>query len=495
MKPQGRQGPPMADARSGVDASGAVPTTADVARSVGGNLLGSEDVELLGVSHDSAAVEPGWLFCAVVGAFHDGAEFAAEAVGSGAVAVLTQRHLDLDVPQIIVEDVRSSMADAARVVYHDPARALTMVGVTGTNGKTTVVSLINRILIHAGIASAAMGTLTGSRTTPESTDLQGRLLELSAEGKTHVVMEVSSHALAMHRVRGLIFDVAVFTNLGRDHLDFHGTQEAYFAAKASLFGIDMCAHAVINTDDLRGRLLADTVEVPLTTFGVSQLEDLEVTSRGSHFTWRGLRVELALRGRYNVSNALAAAETAVELGVPPAVVVEAFREDLSVPGRFEVLPRTAGQPTVVVDYAHTPDALENVLEAASELRGSDGELVVVFGCGGDRDRAKRPEMGAVATRGADTVVVTSDNPRSEDPMEIIDEVLVGCDDSVVVEPDRTEAIARALEGRGVADVVVLAGKGHEVGQEFASRTEEFDDRVVASRILDLLSQDQGSLDR
>lgn len=458
-------------------------TSGVVADAVQGELVGDRDVPLHGISHDSGEVSSGWLFCAVVGAHHDGGEFAGEAVRSGASAVLTQRLLDVDVPQILVGDVRASMADAARAIHHDPAQHLTMVGVTGTNGKTTVVSMLGRILADAGVPTATIGTLTGVRTTPESTDLQGRLAHLAAEGITHVVMEVSSHALSMHRVRGVIFDVAVFTNLGRDHLDFHVTQEAYFAAKAALFGIDMCAHAVVNVEDLHGRLLADTVEVPVEAFAVEQLDDLEITRDSSRFTWRGESVELRLAGRHNVSNALAAAEAALLLGVTPGAIARSLGALAPIPGRFELLETAPDQPTVVVDYAHTPDALTSVLRAASDIRGPGAEVVVVFGCGGDRDRAKRPEMGAAATAGADLVVLTTDNPRSEDPAGIIAEVLAGCDDSVVVEPDRWTAIALAISGRSVGDVVVIAGKGHETGQEFADHIEEFDDRVVAARIL------------
>lgn len=460
-----------------------VVTSAAVADAVKGELVGAPDVPLHGISHDSGEVAEGWLFCAVVGVHHDGGEFAVEAVRSGAAAVLTQRLLDVDVPQILVGDVRASMPDAARAIHHDPAQHLTMVGVTGTNGKTTVVSMLGQILSDAGIPTATMGTLTGTRTTPESTDLQGHLAHLADEGITHVVMEVSSHALAMHRVKGVIFDVAIFTNLGRDHLDFHETQEAYFAAKVRLFGIDMCSHAVINVDDLHGRLLADTVDVPVTAIGVGQLDDLETTRDSSRFTWRGESVELGLPGRHNVSNALAAAETAHLLGIMPAAIARSLGTLAVIPGRFEVLEAAPGQPTVVVDYAHTPDALASVLEAASDIRGPGGRVVVVFGCGGDRDRAKRPEMGAAASAGADVVVVTTDNPRGEDPARIIAEVLAGCDDSAVVEPDRRTAITLAIEGRTVGDVVVLAGKGHETGQEFADHIDEFDDRVVAAEVL------------
>lgn len=478
-------------------------TVSVVARAVGGTVLEGTvlggtaldgtgvggDVVVSGVTHDSGRVEPGWLFCAVPGARHDGADFAQHAVRAGAAAVLTQRRLDVAVPQILVEDVRASMANAARVVHGDPAGSLRLVGVTGTNGKTTVVSLLSAVLTASGANVASIGTLSGTRTTPEAPDLQERLAEYVAAGVTHVVMEVSSHALEMHRVDGLVFEVAVFTNLGRDHLDFHGNQEAYFAAKARLFEVDRCERAVVNTDDVHGRLLADTLEVPVQRFGVSQLGDLRrgssdaMRTTTSSFTWRGEAVTLPLAGRHNVSNALAAAEAAFALGVPTATVAEALARVERVPGRFEVLDSPPGAPTVVVDYAHTPDALENVLEAASELRSGDGQVVVVFGCGGDRDPGKRPLMGAAATRGADVVVVTSDNPRGEDPQGIITEVLAGCDDSVVVEADRREAIARALRDRGSHDVVLIAGKGHEVGQEFADRTEEFDDRVIAAELL------------
>lgn len=473
----------MAEVEGPDEGTRASITTGEVASVVGGRLIGDPEVELGGISHDSGRIEPGWLFCAVVGARHDGGDFAAEAIGSGAAAVLTQRPLDVAVPQILVGDVRIAMAAAARAIHHDPARHLTMVGVTGTNGKTTVVAMLGRMLTAAGFATATMGTLSGARTTPESTDLQSRLAALADSAITHVVMEVSSHALSMHRVDGMVFDVAVFTNLGRDHLDFHRTQEEYFAAKARLFAIDMCERAVLNTDDVHGRLLADTVEVPVQTYGLGDLEDLEVTGGGSRFTWRHSSVELPLQGRHNVSNALAAAEAALLLGVPAATIVSVLGSLDPIPGRFEVLERVPGRPTVVVDYAHTPDALAAVLDAADVLRHPGGELVVVFGCGGERERAKRSEMGAVATAGADLVVVTTDNPRKEDPGEIIAEVLTGCDDSAVVEPDRASAIALAIDSRGEQDVVVVAGKGHETTQELADRTEDFDDRVVARSVL------------
>ena len=451
---------------------------------LGGRLTGEATARITGATHDSRLVEPGWLFCAVPGEHHDGAEFAAAAVTAGASAVLARTPLEVGVPTIVVEDVRAEMPRAAAVIHGNPASSLTLIGVTGTNGKTTVAAMLGDVLRGSNLATEVVGTLSGARTTPEATDLQALLAGFRDAGITHVVMEVSSHALSLHRVDCINFDVAVFTNLGRDHLDFHGNPEAYFAAKARLFSADMCRQAIVNLDDVHGRLLSDTTDVPVSGFSVDQLASLQMDGAGSAFEWRGHSVALPLPGRHNVSNALAAAEAAVAIGLSPAAVASALADLAQVPGRFEIVAGpTEASPSVVVDYAHTPDALENVLGAAGELLGPGGRLVVVFGCGGDRDREKRPLMGEVATRTADRVVVTSDNPRSEDPMGIIEQVLRGCDDSVVVEPDRRTAIRVALSGRGPADVVVIAGKGHETGQDFGDRVEPFDDRVVASEEL------------
>ncbi len=455
----------------------------------------SGDPQIVDVTHDSSKVRPGALFCCVSGATRDGHQFAPAAVESGAAALLCERSLGLGVPEILVPDTRVAMAEAAALVWGRPADKLRLVGVTGTNGKTTVVTLVTGILARAGHSARSIGTLTGERTTPESTDLQRDLARLVDDGVTHVAVEVSSHALVQHRVDRVRFDIAVFTNLGTDHLDFHGTPEAYFAAKARLFDPDHSDAGIVCVDDIHGRLLYDASGSTFTPVSIDQAVDLVSDGAGSSFTWRGQRVELPLVGRYNVIDALLAAEVCVALDVPPEVVAAALHQADVVPGRFETFRSAASEsPTVVVDYAHTPDALESALEAAREITPAGSRLTVVFGCGGSRDRSKRPMMGAVAARLADRVIVTNDNPRDDDPSQIIDEILTGVaaeeasdpDIAVGAEvlPDRRAAIVAAVTGAGDGDVVVIAGKGHEQGQVFADRVEPFDDRQVVREILE-----------
>ncbi len=444
---------------------------------------GDGDVAVTGVAHDSRAVVAGDLFCCVRGEHTDGHDHAPAAVAAGAVALLCERALGVDVPQVVVPDVRAAMGPAAAAVHGHPAERLVVIGVTGTNGKTTTVHLLRSILEHAGRRSAVIGTLTGTRTTPEAPELQRRFAELLAEGIEAVAMEVSSHALALHRVDGTRFRVAVFTNLSADHLDFHRTMEEYFQAKARLFTPELADAAVVNTDDPQGRLLRDAAVIPTRGFSLDEVDDLEVGRTASRFTWRGHHVSVPLGGRFNVTNALAAAEAAITLGIEPAVAAEGLAAAGPVPGRFEAV--DAGQAfDVIVDYAHTPDGLERLLDAARELVG-EGRVLVVFGCGGDRDRAKRPLMGEVAGRLADRVVLTSDNPRSEDPAVIISQVRSGFDDdrNLRVEPNRRRAIALALDEAAPGDIVVIAGKGHETTQTVGDATVAFDDRAVARELL------------
>ncbi|MFV0315670.1 MAG: UDP-N-acetylmuramoyl-L-alanyl-D-glutamate--2,6-diaminopimelate ligase [Microthrixaceae bacterium] len=461
--------------------SGAV--LGELAAALGGELRGDASVRVSGATHDSRKVKPGWLFCAVEGELHDGIDFVDAAERAGATAVLAQRAPLTGLPFVLVDDVRCAMAEAAALIHGKPADALRIVGITGTNGKTTVASILGGLLTHHGSRTRVLGTLSGARTTPESTDLQEQLAAFVQDGTTHVVMEVSSHALSLHRVDGITFEVGVFTNLGSDHLDFHGNPEAYFQAKAGLFDAGRCVHAVLNIDDVHGRLLADAVEMPVSGFSVDAIEDLTTDSSGSRFTWRSQAVHLPLPGRHNVANALAAAESAAALGMGVEEIVAGLSAAEAVPGRFEVVRAMSDQVTVVVDYAHTPDALQNALDAARGLVDPGGSLAVVFGCGGDRDRDKRPAMGSVATRGADRVVLTDDNPRSEDPVGIIEDILRGCDDSVVVQHDRRAAIHMAVSGAGAGDVVLIAGKGHETTQQYGDRVERFDDRVVVAEEL------------
>ena len=434
----------------------------------------------MAIDQDSRAVAPGTLFCCVPGSRVDGHEFAAAAVAAGATALLVQRFVDVEVPQVLVDDVRAAMARMAAALHGHPSRRMAVVGVTGTNGKTTTTFFLRSVLEAAGRRAAVIGTLSGVRTTPAAPDLQAHLAELADEGFQAVAMEVSSHALVQRRVDGVRFAAAVFTNLSQDHLEFHGTMEDYFAAKASLFVPERAAVGVINADDPWGRRLLESSALPTRPFCLADAVDLDVHRRGSSFTWQGRPVRLRLAGVVNVANALAAAAAARELGVDAGAVAEGLSALESVRGRNEPVDR--GQPfSVLVDFAHTPDALERTLAGARQMAG-EGRVLVVFGCGGERDRSKRPLMGEVAARLADVAFLTNDNPRSEDPAAIIEEVRAGAD-GLVVEPDRRAAIALALQEAQAGDVVVVAGKGHETTQVIGKETRPFDDRAVAAELL------------
>jgi len=451
------------------------------------------DTEISSIEFDSRQVGPGALFCCLPGRIGDGHDYAPEAVARGAAALLVERPLPLDVPQVVVTPgtARASMARIAGAMFGHPARALTTVGVTGTNGKTTVTHLLASVLEAAGRPTTVIGTLDGARTTPESAVLQRILAEARAQGRRAVAMEVSSHALTQARVDGIRFDVAVFTNLSHDHLDYHGDMESYFAAKASLFEPARAAVGIVNGDDPWGRRLLAGAGVPRVAYTTADASDVEVRPGSTFFTWRGRRVELALTGSFQVANALAAATTAEVLEIDVDAIVAGLAAVAAVPGRFEVV-AAAGPATVVVDYAHSPDALRAVLRSAREL-AVGRRVVCVFGCGGDRDRAKRPLMGAVAAEEADVVVVTSDNPRGEDPRAIVEEILAGMADrsSVLVEPDRAAAIALALGGADAGDVVVVAGKGHEQEIEVGGRRIPFDDRLVAVQVASEVAANRG----
>jgi len=451
-------------------------------------LFGEPDdatIEVTAVDYDSRNVQPGSLFCCLRGANSDGHEFAQGARRAGAVALLVDHRLDLDVAQIVVDDTRRAMGWLAASFFGHPSRSLTMVGVTGTNGKTTTTSLITSILTSTGRATGMIGTLTGTHTTPEAPDLQAVLADFVAGGTTAVVAEVSSHALELQRVAGCHFDVAVFTNLGRDHLDLHGTEERYFAAKARLFEPTLSDTAVVNVDDPHGRLLMDARSIPTEGYSLADVTDVVVSATSHGYTWRGHRIEVPIGGEFNVMNSLAAATACRSLGLDLADIESGLRQAAPVPGRFEAI--VAGQPfAVIVDYAHTPDGLEKALGAARQAAG-DARVHVVFGCGGDRDREKRPLMGAVAATLADEVVITSDNPRSEDPLEIINAAMAGVPPDyrgrVVMEPDRRRAIEIAIRQARSADVVLIAGKGHEPTQTIGDQVLPFDDRAVALEIL------------
>jgi UDP-N-acetylmuramoyl-L-alanyl-D-glutamate--2,6-diaminopimelate ligase len=448
------------------------------------------------LAYDARRVEPGSLFVCVPGLKADGHDFAPQAVAGGAVALIVERPLDLPVPQLVVADAREAMALAADAFFGEPTRELTVAGVTGTNGKTTTAFLLFSILAAAGRRPGLLGTIenriggerrAAARTTAEAVDLQRTFREMLDAGDRSCAMEATSHGSALKRLLGVRFRALVFTNLSQDHLDFHGTMDEYFDAKRRLFvepDVDgKRPPAAINVGDEHGRRLADELrrlgESPL-EFDLAHAEGLEVTGSGSSFRFDGLELHTRLRGRFNVENVLGAVCAARLLEIPDEAILRGVEHLAGVPGRFEAVDE--GQPfTVLVDYSHTPEALESVLTEARRL--TDGRVLCVFGCGGDRDRAKRPLMGAIASRLADAVYVTSDNPRSEDPLAIIDEILGGIAEPVAVEPDRAAAITKALEDASNGDVVLIAGKGHEQGQELADRTVPFDDREIAREAL------------
>ena len=452
---------------------------------------GDADVDITHITGDSRSVREGSIFCCVPGAHYDGHDFAPQAVAAGARALLCERDLTLDAPQLVVRDVRASIGPLASKLFDDPSRSLPVVGVTGTNGKTTTVHLIAAILGATGMATEIIGTLHGARTTPEAPELQERLARARDGGRGAVAMEVSSHALVQHRVDGTRFAAAVFTNLSADHLDYHRTMEEYFRAKARLFEPSFTDVAVIDTDTTYGRLLADSVRLPLVVrSGVSTVDVLSVGLAVSEFRWRDQLVRLPLGGRFNVANAVLAADTTAALDLSPVAIADALATVAAVPGRFERIDE--GQRfTVLVDYAHTPDGLARVLEAAREVAGGR-RVLVVFGCGGDRDVSKRPMMGAEAQAGADVVVVTSDNPRHEEPQAIVADIVRGMTERpFAVELDRQRAIALALDNAGNGDVVVIAGKGHETTQQIGDTIIPFDDRDVTRSLLRELGRSNG----
>jgi UDP-N-acetylmuramoyl-L-alanyl-D-glutamate--2,6-diaminopimelate ligase len=477
-------------------------------------LSGDGGVEIADLAYDSRQVRPGTLFFCVRGATADGHEFAPGAIEDGAAALVVERSLELGVPKLRVADARAAMAPLASRFWGDPTAELRVAGITGTNGKTTTAFLLREVLESAGVQTGLLGTvkrIVGGqesevvRTTPEAIDLQRTFRRMLEEGDRACAMEVSSHALALRRTDGIRFQVAVFTNLTQDHLDFHDDMNDYFAAKRMLFAPDegpRPAASVVNVDDAFGARLEG--EIDCATYSAAgapadyRAADVEFDAAGSRFRCVApsgeTAVSLPLPGLFNVENALAAIAAADALGVGPDRAAAALAGAARVPGRLE--PVTEGQPfSVLVDYAHTPDSLDNVLRAARRI--ASGRLICVFGCGGDRDREKRPLMGGIGAELSDLCVVTSDNPRSEDPQAIIEEILAGIPGgaeagNVLVEPDRRAAIRLALERANADDAVVIAGKGHEQGQEFeGGRKIPFDDREVAREELRRLGAGAG----
>jgi UDP-N-acetylmuramoyl-L-alanyl-D-glutamate--2,6-diaminopimelate ligase len=426
-------------------------------------------VDVTDLAYDTRAVSPGSLFFCVRGRHADGHDLAAEAVSRGAVALVVEHEVDAAVPQLVVPDARHAMAPAAAAFFGDPSSELDIVGVTGTAGKTTTTYLVDSILRAAGRRPGLLTNIErrvgdelrpAALNTPEAIDLQRLLREMADAGNDSVVMEATSHASVQGRLEGVRFAVLVFTNLAHEHLDFHGTMEEYFQAKRRLFA--QTERAVVNVEDAYGRRLADELPNAIVPFGNEELD-----------------ADLKLRGRFNVVNALGAAAAARALAVGEDAIRAGLEAVRGIPGRLEDVDE--GQPfAVVVDYAHKPASLETVLRTLREV--TTGRVICVFGCGGDRDRTKRPLMGRIASDLADVAIVTSDNPRSEDPLAIIAEVVAGAP-ALEVEADRRAAIARAIEGAREGDVVLIAGKGHEQGQEIAGVKHPFDDREVARDVL------------
>lgn len=507
----------------------------------GSRLIGDPDQIITGISYDSRAVQAGDLFCCVPGDVTDGHRYASEAIAAGAVALVVERELDVLVPQLIVGSVRRSMGPISAAVMGYPARDLIVIGVTGTNGKTSVTELLAHVLRYLDNDVSTIGTLTGVRTTPEAPDLQARLADARDLHHQVVAMEVSSHALDLSRIDGTQFKVGIFTNLGRDHLDFHGTVERYEAAKARLFRSELIEHAIINIDDAAGRRIAAAVDVGVTEVSLGDAHNRVLQGPQSTFLWREHEIVLRLAGMHNVLNALLVAETARYLGFDEDRIADALCAANPVRGRFELV--SVGQPfTVVVDFAHKPEALQAVIESCRQVADSasgittadlastgsvagdraagdraagdsaaadsvavdsvaadsvDGasrspRVITVVGCGGDRDRSKRPVMADIAARNSDAVWLTSDNPRTEDPAAIIEEMVAGIAasdrDRVVIEVDRANAIAQALAFARAGDVVLIAGKGDETTQTIGDNVLPFDDREVAVRYLLELGQ-------
>jgi UDP-N-acetylmuramoyl-L-alanyl-D-glutamate--2,6-diaminopimelate ligase len=461
-------------------------------------VAGGRTVKIADLAYDTRAVSSGALFFCVAGERVDGHDLAWEAIERGAVALVVERILDVDVPQLLVPSTRESMAVAADAFFGEPTKELELAGVTGTNGKTTTAFLLRAILHAAGRKPGLVGTVEwqvglehrpAPFTTPEAIDLQRLFREMLDAGNRSAAVEASSHGAALRRLDRVRLDALVFTNLSQDHLDLHGSMQEYFDAKRRLFTGPAPPPAAVNVGDEWGRRLAADLEAlhraPLVTFALAEEaevrpENLEIRAEGSSFRAAGVDVETRLRGRFNVENVLGAVAAGLLLDLDEDAIAAGIASVDGIPGRFE--PIEEGQPfSVLVDYAHTPDSLANVLGAARDL--GSGRVIVVFGAGGDRDRGKRPLMGKVAADLADVTIVTSDNPRSEEPLAIIQDVLQGSGLEVEIDPDRRSAIARAVSIADEGDVVVIAGKGHEQGQDVGGVVTPFDDREIAREAL------------
>ncbi len=481
------------------------------------DLINFKNIDITGISYNSKTTKKGDIFVCLVGEHTDGHEFAASAIENGAAALLVERKVEgTKVPQVVVSSTRHKIADIADRFYSSPSKGINLIGVTGTNGKTTVTHLIQKIFEENKQKCALIGTLgyklssngeyrDAKHTTPQAPELQATLRMIKdVEKIDNVVMEVSSHALDQNRVGGCRFNGAVFTNLTQDHLDYHITMQNYFKAKALLFEhLTEGDFAVINADDEYGDRFISVVPegVRVYTYGVKQQSDVMakdinfslngaefILVTGDHINPNGskeYKVNLHMNGMFSVYNVLAGVTTALASGIDIETALKALQNVKGVAGRFEVVVK---KPLVIVDYAHTPDGLENVLKSAREITPEDGKLICLFGCGGDRDATKRPKMGTIAERLADKIVITSDNPRSEDPQTIITDIIAGLKsvntESVIVEPDRGAAIALLKTIANNNDVVVIAGKGHEDYQILKDKTIHFDDREEARKVFE-----------
>ena len=460
--------------------------------------------EINGISYNSKKTKPNDIFVCLSGEHVDGHEYADEAIANGACICIVERRLNVDIPQIVVSDTTEILAQISDLFYNSPSRSLNIIGVTGTNGKTTVTHLIQKLYETNNQKCALIGTLghkffsedsyhDAKHTTPQAPELQELLYKINSKNIPNVVMEVSSHALAQHRVDYCDFNGAIFTNLTQDHLDFHITMQNYFRAKAKLFEELLSDDfAVINLDDSYAQQFISVLSpnVKLYTYGIKEdadikAENVSFSPDGAAFTCKindkKYDVKLRMNGAFSVYNVLASIAAAVALNFDIEKSIKTLETINGVAGRFEVI---VNKPTVIVDYAHTPDGLENVLNAAREITPEGGNLICIFGCGGDRDATKRPKMGAIAERLADKVIVTSDNPRSEEPQQIITDILAGFKSTsdVIVEPDRELAIKEAYKLANANDVVLVAGKGHEDYQILRDETIHFDDREKVREI-------------
>lgn len=462
---------------------------------------GTYNVDVGDMHYDSRRVTNGSLFFCIKGLTVDGHDFAAQAIDRGAKVLVLERDVNVggNITKVFVKDTRVAMAYMAKNYYHNPTRDITSIGITGTNGKTTVTHLIKSILERAGHKVGLIGTITNmvgdrkmpsERTTPESLDLQAILRDMVDDGADSIVMEVSSHSLCLGRVEGIMYDIGVFTNLSQDHLDFHDNMEEYRDAKARLF--DQCRTAIINVDDEAGRWIMDKITTQTYTYGICKEADiyareLEITERGVTFNLHtphgGTGINLGIPGIFSIYNALAAASVCYSLGIPLDFIAQGLEAVKGVDGRFELLD-TGTDYSVILDYAHTPDGLENILRTAKGF--AKGKVITLFGCGGDRDQAKRPIMGEIAGKYSDYCIITSDNPRSEEPMDIIMDIVPGVrktDCPYTIIENRREAIEFALTHAKKDDVVLLTGKGHETYQILKDRTIPFDEKKIVLEIL------------